>query len=60
MDKHYWKTQPYDFIDTNDNLWSMLGDDSELCVGREVLLIMQQQVNSIQVPLILLQTIIIM
>ena len=41
MDKNYWKTQPYDFIDTNDNLWSMLGDDSELFVGREVLLIMQ-------------------
>ena len=42
MDKHYWKSQPYDFIDTNDTLWSMLGNDSELYVGREVLLIMQK------------------
>ena len=42
MDKHYWKSQPYDFIDTNDTLWSMLGNDSELFVGREVLLIMRQ------------------
>ena len=42
MDKNYWKSQPYDFIDTDDIYWSMLGDDSELFVGREVLLIMQQ------------------
>ena len=42
MYKHYWKSQPYDFIDTNDTLWSMLGNDSELFVGREILLIMQK------------------
>ena len=42
MDKNYWKSQPYDFIDTNDTLWSMLGNDTELYVGREVLLIMQK------------------
>tara|TARA_B100001029_G_C14885865_1_gene352592 strand:+ start:300 stop:659 length:360 start_codon:yes stop_codon:yes gene_type:complete len=44
MDKHYWKSQPYDFIDTNNVHWSMLdvGDDTELFVEREVLLIMQQ------------------
>ena len=42
MDKNYWKSQPYDFIDTNDILWSMLGNDTELYVGREVLLIMQK------------------
>jgi len=42
MDKNYWKSQPYDFIDTNNIHWSMLGNDSELYVGREVLLIMQK------------------
>tara|TARA_Y100001970_G_C14117213_1_gene794286 strand:- start:677 stop:1024 length:348 start_codon:yes stop_codon:yes gene_type:complete len=42
MDKNYWKSQPYDFIDTNDIHWSMLGNDSELFVGREVLLIMKK------------------
>lgn len=32
MDRHYWKTQPYDFIDTNDIRRSILGDDSELFI----------------------------
>jgi len=42
MYKHYWKSQPYDFIDTNNIHWYMLSNDSELFVGREILLIMQK------------------
>ena len=47
MDKKFLKSQsylasqPYDFIDENDNLWSIIDNTSNLFIGREVILKIQ-------------------
>lgn len=39
--ENYWKTQEYEFIDTNNDVWSLLDETSELFIDREMILRIQ-------------------